>query len=141
MMMAIINLAFEEIKDHKEQYKNKFELVDYVKRTAKEMIGIEVAEPIVPIYLDKAAIRRLKMQEEQTDPETAEVAEEFTTKTDALFEYVREQYLTEDFVDSAEGKQLIDKMNESISNLGDAISDAKKKKEIGFDALFTGDNQ
>ena len=29
------------------------------------MIGITVAEPIVPIYLDKAAVRKLKMKEGQ----------------------------------------------------------------------------
>ena len=51
MMMAIINLSFEEIKSNKEQYKNKFELVDYVKRTTKEMLGVLVAEPIFPVYL------------------------------------------------------------------------------------------
>ena len=32
MMMAIINLAFEEIKENKDQYKNKFELMEYIKR-------------------------------------------------------------------------------------------------------------
>ena len=51
MMMAIINLSFEEIKNNNEQYKNKFELIEYVKRTAKEMAGVLVAEPIVPVYL------------------------------------------------------------------------------------------
>ena len=53
MMMAIINLAFEEIKSNKSDFQNKFELVDYVKRTTKEMIGFRIAEPIVPVYVDK----------------------------------------------------------------------------------------
>ena len=53
MMMAIINLAFEEIKSNKSDFQNKFELVDYVKRTTKEMIGTRIAEPIVPVYSDK----------------------------------------------------------------------------------------
>ena len=53
MMMAIINLAFEEIKSNKSDFQNKFELVDYVKRSTKEMIGTRIAEPIVPIYVDK----------------------------------------------------------------------------------------
>ena len=48
MMMAIINLAFEEIKSNKSDFQNKFELMDYVKRTTKEMIGTRIAEPIVP---------------------------------------------------------------------------------------------
>ena len=32
MMMAIINLAFEEIKENRAQYQSKFELMEYVKR-------------------------------------------------------------------------------------------------------------
>ena len=32
-------------------------------RSFKEMVGITVAEPIVPIYLDRAALRKLKMQD------------------------------------------------------------------------------
>ena len=35
MMMAIINLAFEEIKQNAAAYQNKFELMDYVKRTTR----------------------------------------------------------------------------------------------------------
>ena len=58
MMMAIINLAFEEIKENADQYKNKFELMEYIKRSAKEMIGITVAEPIVPVYMNPEAARR-----------------------------------------------------------------------------------
>ena len=54
MMMAIINLAFEEVKSR--SYSNKFELMDYVVRTTKEMIGIKIAEPIRPKYKDKGAI-------------------------------------------------------------------------------------
>lgn len=53
MMMAIINLSFEEINSNGEQYKNKFELMEYVSRTAKEMIGAQIAEPIVPVYMVK----------------------------------------------------------------------------------------
>ena len=50
MMMAIINLAFEEIKQHSHEYTSKFELTDYVVRTTKEMIGLQLAKPIVPVY-------------------------------------------------------------------------------------------
>ena len=49
MMMAIINLAFEEIKSNAADYQNKFELMDYVKRTTKEMVGTQIAKPIVPM--------------------------------------------------------------------------------------------
>ena len=39
-------------------------------RSFKEMVGITVAEPIVPVYLDKAAMRKLKMKEGQGIDET-----------------------------------------------------------------------
>ena len=48
--MAIINLAFEEIKQNSHKYTSKFELTDYVVRTTKEMIGLQLAKPIVPVY-------------------------------------------------------------------------------------------
>ena len=67
MMMAIINLAFEEIKENKDQYKNKFELLEYIKRSAKEMIGITVAEPIVPVYLSRRAADQLRAAQEEED--------------------------------------------------------------------------
>ena len=51
MMMAIINLAFEEVKT--KSYANKFELMNYVSRTAKEMVGIRIADPIIPKYKSK----------------------------------------------------------------------------------------
>ena len=63
MMMAIINLAFEEIKENADQYKNKFELLEYIKRSAKEMIGITVAEPIVPVYMSEENARRWRRQQ------------------------------------------------------------------------------
>ena len=37
--------------------------VSFEFRSFKEMVGITVAEPIVPIYLDRAALRKLKMQD------------------------------------------------------------------------------
>ena len=38
MMMAIINLAFEEIKLNEDKYKNKFELIDYMRRTGTNIL-------------------------------------------------------------------------------------------------------
>ncbi len=46
MMMAIINLAFEEIKSNADAYESKFQLVEYIKRTARQVIGIEIAKPV-----------------------------------------------------------------------------------------------
>jgi hypothetical protein len=53
MMMAIINLAFEEINANAQDYQNKFELVSYVKRTTREMVGTSIAEPIICQYHDE----------------------------------------------------------------------------------------
>ena len=40
MMMAIINMAFEDIKSQTEQFKNKFEIMEYIKRSTKELTGL-----------------------------------------------------------------------------------------------------
>jgi len=41
MMMAIINLAFEEINAQGANYQNKFDITGYVKRSVKELTGIQ----------------------------------------------------------------------------------------------------
>merc|ERR1719219_1145957 len=136
MMMAIINLAFEEIKSNKSDFQNKFELVDYVKRTTKEMIGFRIAEPIVPIYTDK------KVNEENPDEDqatgTEKVSQEFTEKTDLLLEYIERTYLADGFVDTEEGRRVMAKMSLG-TNGGQA--DEKKVMEYGFDAIFMGNNK
>ena len=53
MMMAIINLAFEDIKSNEESYQNRFEIVEYIRRFVRETVGISVAKPIVPVYIDE----------------------------------------------------------------------------------------
>ena len=40
MMMAIINMAFEDIKSQAEAYQNKFEIIEYIKRSTKELTGV-----------------------------------------------------------------------------------------------------
>ena len=50
------------IKGDNERFKSKFELMAYVKRTAREMIGLSIAEPIVPVYADEVIA-----QEDTTD--------------------------------------------------------------------------
>ena len=76
MMMAIINLAFEEIKSNTSDYQNKFEFVDYVKRTTKEMVGFNVADPIVPIYSDQKSQEDEELLDEASG--TEKVSQEFT---------------------------------------------------------------
>lgn len=134
MMMAIINLAFEEIKANKEKFKNKFELIQYMKRSLREMIGIEVAEPIVPIYLTKEEARRLKRKglEAEMDP-TDKVSEDFTQKTDALLQYIKSTYLADGFMDNEESKRMLAKMN---GGAGVSEEESNKVAGLGFDALF-----
>ena len=40
MMMAIINMAFEDIKAQTEQFKNKFEIMEYIRRSVNELSGV-----------------------------------------------------------------------------------------------------
>ena len=41
MMMAIINMAFEDIKKQGDSFKNKFEIIEYIKRSTRELSGIK----------------------------------------------------------------------------------------------------
>lgn len=41
MMMAIINMAFEDIKSQTDRFKNKFEIIEYIKRSTRELTGVE----------------------------------------------------------------------------------------------------
>ena len=50
MMMAIINMSFEEVKVDKHKFKSKFQLFDYIKRSARELYGSTYAKPIVVKY-------------------------------------------------------------------------------------------
>ena len=136
--MAIINLAFEEIKSNKSDFQNKFELVDYVKRTTKEMVGVNIAEPIVPIYVDKQNEENDTDQDVDQATGTERVSQEFTEKTDLLLEYIERTYLADGFVDTEEGRRVMAKMSLG-TNGGQA--DEKKVMEYGFDAIFMGDNK
>ena len=137
MMMAIINLAFEEIKENKDQYKNKFELIEYIKRSVKEMIGITVAEPIVPIYLSKEEARKHKRQQGLgNESGGGEVADDFSEKADALLDYIKRVYLADgNYMTQDEGKHLLSKMDSS-SPLQLSEEESEKMKGLGFDALF-----
>ena len=118
--MAIINLAFEEIKANAADYQSKFALLDYVKRTSKEMIGTKIAQPIVPKYADPNEVK----EEIAQDPEnvTEQVSQEFTQKTDLLLDYIDKTYLAEGFVDTEEGKQVLAKMSMMPSQPTKAVS-------------------
>jgi hypothetical protein len=127
MMMAIINLAFEEVKT--KSYANKFELMNYVTRTAKEMIGIRIADPINPKYKSKATKSILKKKQTPQD-KTEKVSAEFSEKTNSLLKYVEDTYLNGKM--DEETKQYIAKMKQAEN----FKPNNKKKAEYGFDALF-----
>ena len=151
MMIAIINMAFEEIKERGEQFKNKFELMDYITTSAKEMTGIEVAEAIVPEYLTKEeadALREEVGEEviecneiEEIVEETETTADEFTNKMDALLFYIKKTYLNENYVLGSDeddevvaGKRLLRKLNFAEHKVRRNIR--QKGKELQFDAIF-----
>ena len=129
MMMAIINLAYEEIKSNKSDYVNKFELLQYVKRTGREMVGVDLAEPIVPKYKDPNEEVDSEEEEDATE-KTERVATDFSEKTNLLLDYVEGTYLNGNL--DPETKKYIDKMRaEQKFKVKD-----KKVAEYGFDALF-----
>ena len=124
--MAIINLAFEEIKANAADYQSKFALVDYVKRTTKEMIGTKIAEPIVPKYANPNEVKEAIAE----DPEniTEKVSQDFTQKTDLLLDYIEKTYLAEGFVDTEEGKRVLAKMSMMPSEPTKRVSSIFKSK-------------
>ena len=127
MMMAIINSAFEEIKASASDFKNKFELVEYVTRTGKEMIGIQLADPIITDY-SKDYSKDGDLDENHDKKE--QTCDDFSDKTDKLFDYIEKTYLDGEL--DPETVKYISKMNAGRSmELND-----KKVAEYGFDVLF-----
>lgn len=87
MMMAIINLAFEEINENADKFQSKFNLLEYIKRSCREIVGLSVAKPIKPIYSDKNSLgEELDSSDEEERDKTEKTSQEFTSKTDALLE-------------------------------------------------------
>ena len=129
MMMAIINLAYEEIKSNKSGYVNKFELVDYVKRTGREMVGLNLAEPIQPKYKDPNNQEESEDEEDETE-KTERISSDFSEKTNLLLDYIEGTYLNGNM--DPETKKVIDKMRKEYKFTGKD----KKVAEYGFDALF-----
>ena len=83
MMMAIINLAFEEIKENAHKYQNKFELVDYIKRACREVVGVSIARPIKPIYQENDDSDGDASDRAEMDA-TEKTAENFSNRTNML---------------------------------------------------------
>merc|ERR1719397_2426740 len=50
MMMAIINMAFEDIKSQADAYKSKFDILAYIKMTSRQLSGLELQKRDLPKY-------------------------------------------------------------------------------------------
>ena len=51
MMIAIINMAFEEIKENEAKFQSRFKLVEYIKKVTREVVGFDLAKPIKVKYM------------------------------------------------------------------------------------------
>ena len=87
MMMAIINQSFERIKENSSRFKNKFELLDYMRRSIREVVGTTLAKKDRPIYTDQPDDgENMDTSDEEELESTEKMSQEFTNKTDALLE-------------------------------------------------------
>lgn len=120
MMMAIINLAFEDVKKKSAEFQTKYQPTAYLKRTAKEMVGIKLAKKIRPIY------RKPNEKVEFEEP-PLEISEDFSDKTNKLLEYVEKTYL---------GKNLDPNVAQFMSKMSE-----KKQASNGFDIIFKEDRK
>ena len=94
MMMAIINMAFEDIKAQGDSFKNKFEIMEYVKRSTKELTGVRMALRDMPRYKDKGADGPEKEGDDEGEKaEEKTVSGEFSEKTNQLLDYIENKYL------------------------------------------------
>jgi hypothetical protein len=125
MMMAIINMSFEEIKENATQYESKFQLIAFIKRTAKELYGKQYATPYYVKYQDDD-------DSDAEDKDKKSTTEEFAGKTDAFLKYVEETFLDTAMAHDEESKALNAKAKASMSN-----ETAKKQSDVAFDALFS----
>ena len=128
MMMAIINLSFEYIKQRASTFHNKFELKKYVKRTCKEVVGIVHARHTKILYEDE--VEKEEKQDSEEDA-TEQVSKDFQQKTDQLMSYIEKTYL-DGFLPDKAGKVFVDKMRHT-----ELDENEKEVMNIGFDALFT----
>ena len=127
MMMAIINLAFEEIKANAHKYRNKFELVEYIKRSIREVVGTTLAKPIKNKYRDIDDDDIDDSDREDMD-QTEKTSENFSKKTDQLMDYINSTYFADGM--SEEDRKMMEKMKRPD----------KKIMDYGFDAVFQEKN-
>ena len=132
MMMAIINMAFEDIKAQGDSFKNKFEIIEYIKRSTKELSGIQMARRELPVYKgDKDVEDMTEEGKEGGNADEKTLSGEFSDKTNQLLDYIEETYL-KGMANDEKGKSLLDKMK--LDNKQKA-----KAMDYGFNEIFSGD--
>ena len=132
MMMAIINMAFEDIKAQGDSFKNKFEIIEYIKRSTKELSGVQMAKRELPVYKgDKDSEDLTEEGKESGDGDGKTLSGEFSDKTNQLLDYIEETYL-KGMANDEKGKSLLDKMK--LDNKQKA-----KAMDYGFNEIFSGD--
>ena len=132
MMMAIINMAFEDIKAQGDSFKNKFEIIEYIKRSTKELSGVGMAKRELPVYKgDKDGEDMTVEGKEGGDGHEKTLSGEFSEKTNQLLDYIEETYL-KGMANDEKGKSLLDKMK--LDNKQKA-----KAMDYGFNEIFSGD--
>ena len=134
MMMAIINMAFEDIKAQGDSFKNKFEIIEYIKRSTKELSGVRMAKRELPVYKGNKDVEDMAGEEggkEGGDGDEKTLSGEFSDKTNQLLDYIEETYL-KGMANDEKGKSLLDKMK--LDNKQKA-----KAMDYGFNEIFSGD--
>merc|ERR1719186_1254802 len=131
-MMAIINLAFEEIKEQKDTYKNKFDIMTYIKKSTKELVGTEPGQRDLPVY-KKDGDEEEKEDGEEDENDENKISDEFSTKTNQLLEYIEKTYLKGFVANDDQRKSIVNKMRKA-GNPDQAVA-----LEYGFDSLFGGE--
>ena len=132
MMMAIINMAFEDIKAQGDSFKNKFEIMEYIKRSTKEISGVQMAKRDLPVYKgDKDGSNDTEEGEEGIKEDEKTLSVEFSDKTNQLLDYIEDTYL-KGMASDEKGKSLLDKMK--LDNKQKA-----KAMDYGFNEIFSGD--
>ena len=134
MMMAIINMAFEDIKAQGDSFKNKFEIIEYIKRSTKELSGVKMAKRELPVYKgDKDGEDTSEEGKEGGNADEKTLSGEFSDKTNQLLDYIEETYL-KGMANDEKGKSLLDKMK--LDNKQKA-----KAMDYGFNEIFSGDGK
>ena len=132
MMMAIINMAFEDIKAQGDSFKNKFEIIEYIKRSTKELSGVQMARRELPVYKGDRDVEDMTEEgKEGSNADEKTLSGEFSDKTNQLLDYIEETYL-KGMANDEKGKSLLDKMK--LDNKQKA-----KAMDYGFNEIFSGD--